>query len=121
LNDDAPLPPASIVVMQASLYQFLPDAAGIVSRMFAAAQKQVVIAEPVRNLSSSRFALLAALARRHADAGLGAVPHRFTSGSLASFFASLSLEPRRKFAIPGGREEVYLFDRLREQAGRSAH
>jgi ubiquinone/menaquinone biosynthesis C-methylase UbiE len=110
LHQGGPLPPADTVVMQASLYQFLPDAAPIVRRMRAAAREQVIIAEPVRNLSCSRFALLARLAQRHADAGLGARAFRFTRATLAAFFEALALRPRRCFAIPGGREDVYVFD-----------
>src|SRR5687768_8613749 len=36
------LPPADYVVMQASLYHFLPDAQPIVSRMLAAARRRVI-------------------------------------------------------------------------------
>jgi SAM-dependent methyltransferase len=113
LHRDEPLPPADVVVMQASLYQFLPDAAPIVRRMLEAAREQVIIAEPVRNLSSSRFGMLAALAGRQADAGLGTRPLRFTRETLAAFFEGLALRPRRWFPIPGGREDVYVFDPLR--------
>jgi SAM-dependent methyltransferase len=110
LHKDGPLPSAEVVVMQASLYQFLPDAAPIVRRMLEAARAQVIIAEPVRNLSCSRFGVLAALARRQADAGLGTRPLRFTRKTLAAFFEGLPLRPRRRFPIPGGREDVYVFD-----------
>jgi SAM-dependent methyltransferase len=110
LHADGPLPAADVVVMQASLYQFLPDASQVVRRMLAAAREQVIIAEPVRNLSSSRFGMLAALARRQADAGRGSRPLRFTGETLAAFFEGLGLRPRRRFPIPGGREVVYVFD-----------
>ena len=36
-------------------------------RMLAAARVQVIIAEPIRNLSDSRLGLLAAFARRHTE------------------------------------------------------
>jgi SAM-dependent methyltransferase len=116
LHVDGPLPPADVVVMQASLYQFLPDAAPVVRRMLAAAREQVIIAEPVRNLSCSRFSVLAALARRQADAGQGNRPLRFTRETLAAFFEGLALRPRRLFPIPGGREVVYVFDPPRTRA-----
>ena len=53
LHSNQPLPPADVVVMQASLYQFLPDPEPVVRRMLAAAEAQVIIAEPIRNLSDS--------------------------------------------------------------------
>src|SRR5713101_1249799 len=37
LHEPGPLPPADSVIMQASLYHFLPDAAPIVERMIEAA------------------------------------------------------------------------------------
>src|SRR5262245_17726938 len=55
LWSDDPLPQADYVVMQASLYHFLPNAGPIVSRMVAAARAAVIIAEPIRNLSNSRL------------------------------------------------------------------
>jgi SAM-dependent methyltransferase len=110
VHSDQALPPADGVVMQASLYQFLPEAEPVVRRMVAAARSQVIIAEPIRNLSDSRFRILAAWAGRQADAGLGARPLRFTGPTLEAFFNRLALEPRQRFLIPGGREEVYVFD-----------
>src|SRR5262249_41672725 len=114
LDDGRPLPEADIVLMQASLYQFLPDAAPIVRRMVAAARQRVIIAEPTRNLSNSRHGLLAALAGTQTDAGLGGRPLRFTGPSLAALFEGLDLHPDQRFSIPGGREEVYVFDRPHE-------
>ncbi len=117
LHSNKPLPPADTVVMQASLYQFLPDAEPVVRRMLAAAESQVIIAEPIRNLSDSRLRVLAACARHHTDAGLGATPMRFTRQTLAEFFDRLALQPRQRFLIPGGREEVYVFDARRQGGG----
>src|SRR5205823_4786501 len=108
--DERPLPPADSVVMQASLYQFLPDAAPVVRRMLQAARERVIIAEPIRNLSDSRLPILAAFAGRQADAGLGARARRFNEQTLDAFFEGLSLRPSRTFLIPGGREKVYVLD-----------
>ena len=52
LSDGRPLPEADTVLMQASLYQFLPDPAPVVRRMLRAARERVIIAEPVRNLAT---------------------------------------------------------------------
>lgn len=59
-----PIPPAEVVILHASLYQFMDQAAGLLRRMIDAASARVVVAEPVRNLSSSAFPPLAGLARR---------------------------------------------------------
>lgn len=111
LRKDVPLPPADYVIMQGALYDFLPEAWPVVERMFAAARKQVIIAEPVRNLASSRLPLVRWLARHLTDPGSGAQPHRFTEQTLDDFFAAYAGRLRSSFLIPGGREKVYVFDK----------
>ena len=108
LTSDRPLPSADSVIMQASLYQFLPDAAPVVRRMLRAAKQQVIVAEPIRNLATCGNPLLAAVARRQANAGLGACARRFDEPTLDAFFTALDVRPRRSFLIPGGREKVYI-------------
>jgi SAM-dependent methyltransferase len=108
LRTGGPLPRADYVVMQASLYHFLPDPAPVVDRMLAAARARVVLAEPVRNLATSRVPVLAALARRHTDPGSGAAAGRFTEANLDKFFARYAERVREAFLIPGGREKVYV-------------
>jgi SAM-dependent methyltransferase len=108
LARDAPLPSSDYVIMQASLYQFLPDAAGVVRRMIEAASAFVVVAEPVRNLATSGVPVLSTLARRATDAGQGARPLRFTECSLDALLENAPARLVRAFLIPGGREKVYL-------------
>jgi SAM-dependent methyltransferase len=115
LSLDEPLPLADVVVMQAGLYQFLPDAGGVVRRMTEAARVFVIVAEPVRNLATSGLPVLSAIARRATDAGLGARPSRFTEATLDALFAALPLKPVRSFLIPGGREKVYVLGAAREE------
>lgn len=104
----AELPHADVVVMQASLYHFLPDADAIVERMRAAATTRVIVSEPVRNLASSRLAVVARLGAGRTATARGAQAQRFDADSLAALMgrfgdAVLSHEP-----IPGGREHLYV-------------
>jgi SAM-dependent methyltransferase len=108
LQSETPLPRADYVVMQASLYHFLPDPGPVVDRMLAAAGRQVIVAEPIRNLSDARVPLLSALARRQTDPGTGRQAHRFNEASLDAFFARYAPRIDRTFHIPGGREKVYV-------------
>ena len=110
VQDDLPLPAADYVLMQASLYHFLSDPSAILDRMICAAEKQVIVAEPIRNLSDGRVPLLSALARCHTDAGTGAQPRRFNEQTLDAFFTRYASRLSRSFLIPGGREKVYLLD-----------
>jgi SAM-dependent methyltransferase len=107
-----PLPVADVVIMQASLYHFLPDAAGIVDRMLGAARERVIIAEPIRNLSSSGLPLVGRLGRRASDPGAGeGHVHRFDEAALDRLMAAYAPLTVAAVKIPGGREKVFVLDR----------
>jgi SAM-dependent methyltransferase len=115
--DGPALPRADVVIMQASLYHFLPDARGILERMLAAAGDCVIVSEPVRNLSDSGIPLIGAIGRRAADPGIGADAgtgaagaQRFTAASLEALMGSYESRIRRRLEIPGGREHVYVLN-----------
>ena len=101
------LPRADCVVLQASLYHFLPDPAPLLARMGRAARRRLIVAEPIRNLATGRNPLLASLARRQTDPGTGATPLRFDEATLDRLLGATST---RSFLIPGGREKVYVLD-----------
>jgi len=103
-----PLPGADVAIIQASLYHFLPDAGSLVDRMLAAAEERVVVAEPIRNLSSSRLPGIGLLGRRAADPGVGGHEQRFTEASLDRLMQGYAERVRSAFLIPGGREKVYV-------------
>ncbi|MGH2898256.1 MAG: hypothetical protein ACRDMZ_06240, partial [Solirubrobacteraceae bacterium] len=104
----AELPPADVVVMQASLYHFLPDAAAVVRRMRAAAGRSVVISEPVRNLACSRLGVVARLGAAGAATAHGAQPVRFDAVSLRALMDGFGDAVIDSATVPGGREHVYV-------------
>lgn len=110
LHDNKPLPRADYVVMQASLYHFLPDPTCVAERMISAAGKSVIIAEPIRNLSAGSSAWLRNLAGRFSDPGTGQQHSRFTAETLDRFFARYTHHRVRSFVVPGGREKVFIMD-----------
>ena len=110
LRSDQPLPPADYVIMQASLYHFLSDASAIVDRMLQTARRQVIIAEPIRNLATSKSRLLSLLGRISTNPGSGEQHLRFDESTLAEFFSAYSSHIVQSFTIAGGREKVYLLD-----------
>jgi SAM-dependent methyltransferase len=103
-----PLPTADVVVLQASLYHFLPAPERILDRMVAAAHDRVIVSEPVRNLASSDLPLVGRIGRRAADPGIGGHAHRFTEKTLADVMAGYDDRVLKSFLIPGGRERVYV-------------
>jgi SAM-dependent methyltransferase len=110
LNVPRPLPRAEYVVMQGSLYHFLPEASNIIDRMVSAAEKQVLIAEPIRNLTDSRIFLLAFLARKLTNPGTGDQPNRFNEARLDALmerYRKRSHDVQSRL-IAGGREKLYI-------------
>jgi SAM-dependent methyltransferase len=102
------LPPAEVVVIQASLYHFLPDADRILRRMVTAASRLVIVSEPVRNLSSSRLPVIGSIGRRATDPGVGAHTSRFTEATLDRVMSRY--DGAAAFLAPGGRDKVYVVD-----------
>jgi SAM-dependent methyltransferase len=107
-GDHVSLPPADVVILQASLYHFLPDAGRMIDRMLVAAGERVIVSEPVRNLASSRLAPIARFGARATDPGVGEHAQRFTEASLAALMARYRELVLKAFPIPGGREMVYV-------------
>ncbi|BCK55339.1 class I SAM-dependent methyltransferase [Nocardia wallacei] len=108
VDADVPLPAADHVVMQASLYQFLPEPVPVLERMLAAARERVIVSEPIRNLASSNNRVVAAAARRYTDAGAGARDHRFTEQTLEELFSRYESRILRRSLIAGGREKLFV-------------
>jgi trans-aconitate methyltransferase len=102
------LPEADVVIMQASLYHFLPDAGEIVDRMVAAARLRVIVAEPIRNLASSTIPVVAALSRLTTDTGAGGHQQRFDEESLDDLMARYAAFTVAAFTIDGGREKIFV-------------
>lgn len=105
---EEPLPGADVVILQASLYHFLPQPERIIDRMLTAAGDRVIVSEPVRNLASSEVPVIARLGRRGADPGVGGHAQRFTEATLDDLMARYRERILRSFPIPGGREWVYV-------------
>ncbi|MET8779694.1 methionine biosynthesis protein MetW [Nocardia sp. NPDC004654] len=108
MRSDTPLPEADYVIMQASLYHFLPEPGPVLDRMLAAASKAVIVAEPVRNLATSRNRILATVGRRFTNAGDGRQAHRFTEATLDEFFGRYEPRIAQRSLIAGGREKLYV-------------
>ncbi len=108
--ETADLPRADVVVMQASLYHFLPQerAAAMIERMRGAALQRVVISEPVRNLASSRLGVVARIAAGGAATADGAHAQRFDERSLRALMDGFGAAVLDAGPAPGGREHVYV-------------
>jgi len=103
------LPIGDVVIMQASLYQFLPCADEMLRKLLAAARQKVVITEPIRNMAASSNPLLALVGRRATvPAGAAYVAQRFNAQTLSALFHSFDAFERSAL-LPGGREMLGVF------------
>ena len=111
LDEFWPLPQAEYVVMQGSLYHFLPEPSRVIDRMIAAAEKQVLIAEPIRKMTDSRILPLAVLARKLTNPGTGDQPNRFNEASLDLLMEQYRARGHdvQSRLIAGGREKLCLW------------
>ena len=108
LRDAPRLPRGDYVIMQSSLYHFLPDPTPIVERMLEAAGRRVILSEPVRNISQSKLPGVAALAALASDAGHGAQPERFDEATLDRFFEAYSERIVESSLFARDREKLYV-------------
>jgi SAM-dependent methyltransferase len=111
LRSEEALPEADYVIMQASLYHFLPDPSPVMDRMLRAARRQVIVSEPIRNLSSSDSRLLALVGKLLTDPGVGNHSQRFNEASLDQFFLRYRSLVQQSFLVAGGREKLYILSR----------
>ena len=76
------IPKADYVVMQGSLYQFIPNHKEIINKMLDSARYKVIISEPVINLVNSKNKIISTIAKYITNPGIGNNNFRFTKESL---------------------------------------
>jgi hypothetical protein len=109
------IPVADYVVIQASLYQFIPGHARVIERLLCSARRTLIVAEPVVNLASSSSSWVRWLAQRSANPGDGHKAARFDEASLdAALRGDFADRIESSATIAGGRERLYC---LRGKAG----
>ena len=109
LND--PLPKADVVVMMASLYQFIPQERTIIQKLLGSTRKKVIITEPISNLSSSHNLLIRWLAHHLSipfQASRQYEGKRFDRSAMEELFRSFK-ELQEIKLIPGERELMGIF------------
>jgi len=76
-----------------------------------AAEREVILAEPIRNLSSSKVPMIARFSRRLTDPGVDSSPNRFVEKTLDALSERYGSLVRQSFLAPGRREKIYVFDK----------
>jgi len=100
------LPRAGAVIMQASLYQFHDIADALLPRLWEAARRLLLIAEPVRNVSQSRFAAARWIARILTRTDDRVHTFRYTETTLLDLYRRCGIPVSRLDRTPSGREVI---------------
>ena len=104
LTSDSKLPACDVAIMQASLYQFLPDARAMVEQLRRSARRKIIVAEPIRNMANSPIGLLRWIALKQTNPGTGNLTQRFDEHSFRQLAESFGKDLEALFKLPGGRE-----------------
>ena len=102
------IPKADYVVMQASLYQFIPDHNQVINKLFNAALKCLIITEPVKSFAQSKNRVISMAGKLLNNPGDSLKEHRFTLKTLKEAMSPFSDNIVKEFLIKGGIE--YLVD-----------
>ncbi len=106
LKDEVPV--SDYIIIQASLYQFIPEHEFIVRKLLASTKKTLLIVEPIRNLALSSNRVVAFIAKYSANPGENHKIHRFNRETLMAFFRQFEEFESTK-EIEGGRELIGIF------------
>ena len=102
------IPKGDVVVMMASLYQFIPKEKELLQKLIRSARQKVIISEPISNLSSSHIGIIARIANRLSipyEVSGQYTGERFDEERLISLLTSFP-GFQHSTRIPGGREIV---------------
>ena len=106
---DDDLPKADFVVIQASLYQFIPDHNIILQKLFNAAKRYLIIAEPIKNYAQSKWKVVSLLGKLlNNPAGDGMKMHRFNLITLKEAMRPFEKNIVEEFMMLGNIEYVFV-------------
>ena len=103
-----PVPSADYIIIQASLYQFIPHEHLIMRKLLDAANHFLIVAEPIRNLADSDNFFIRMFAKYSANPGAEHAVNRFTEDTLLTCFKEYS-ELMEVKKIENGREMLGVF------------
>ena len=101
------IPPSEIIVIQSSLYQFMPSHQEIMKKLFDAAKRYLIISETIKSYGRSPSRVISFLAKRITDPGDGMKPYRFTLEELKKSLAPYRENMAKEYCWQG-REYVVM-------------
>lgn len=101
------VPRADYVIMQGSLYHFIPEHRPVIEKLFSSADKAVIISESAENIASSKNPIVSFFADLATSVDGKIFSHRFTKQELLYLFNMHNVSMVKE--IQGGRDLVGVF------------
>lgn len=109
------IPKADFIIIQGSLYQFIPDHISILEKLFYSANRALIIAEPIKNHIQSNSKAISYLSRLLNNPGDGIKDQRFTVESLKKSIEKLPHNGIQEYLTPRGIEYIAKISRANNQ------
>jgi hypothetical protein len=81
------IPKTDYILMQGSLYHFIPEEKNLIQKLLEACNKEIIISESVDNLSNSESKIKSFLAEQFSKAKTGQSKLKFTTKTLSETFS----------------------------------
>lgn len=101
-----PIPAADHILLQGSLYHFIPHEQQMIGRLLEACRKSLIISESTENLSNAANPLKAKLGEYLSKAKAGQSKQKFTPGTLRQAFRPFDAHIAVWEALPENRETI---------------
>jgi hypothetical protein len=105
------IPPADIILLQGSLYHFIPDEGALIRRLLGACRSQVIISESTENLSNDSRPLKSMIGTFLSKAKSGQSKIKFTAEMLKASFAPFEKHISVWEESPGNRELIVVLEK----------
>lgn len=102
------IPKSEYILIQASLYQFIPKHDKILQKLFDAATKYLVISEPIVNYGNSKSKIISCISKILNNPGDGVKPYRFTLDTLKRALEPFKKNIVKEFLISNNMEYLVL-------------
>ena len=102
------IPTSDYVIIQGSLYQFIPNHKVIIDKMLDIARCKVIISEPIINFVNSKNRIISTIAKYGANPGTGHKNYRFTSKLLKNYIQKYYNGYLENIAFIAGRRDMVI-------------
>lgn len=106
------IPKSDYILMQGSLYHFIPHQKQIIQKLLDACNKELIISENIKNLSNHNSALKSYLGKIISNAGYGQSKIKFTKSLLEETFSDFKSRIKIWEELPDNNEIIIVLNKF---------